>query len=128
MDDAIYVQPNSKLGEFYGYKYLGIYPYDESNAYTKDWNQLTPEFTNGTFTGKYLINGTEYTGEILQKKSSDGNPLKGGDVDYVDINGDGIIVYPTRQKSVAHNPTYMADSALISHTKASLYTYHFTTP
>lgn len=55
MDDAIYVQPNSKLGEFYGYKYLGIYPYNESNAYTKEWNQLTPEFANGTFTGKYLL-------------------------------------------------------------------------
>lgn len=122
MDDAIYVQPNSKLGEFYGYKYLGIYPYNESNAYTKEWNQLTPEFANGTFTGKYLLNGKEYTGEILQKKSSDGNPLKGGDVDYVDINGDGIIDVSDKTKIGCAQPdVYGGLSTNLSYKGISLY-------
>lgn len=122
MDDAIYVQPNSRLGEFYGYKYLGIYPYDQSNAYTKDWNQLTPEFANGSFTGKYLLNGNEYTGEVLQKKSSDGNPLKGGDVDYIDINGDGVIDVADKTKIGCAQPdVYGGLSTNFSYKGISLY-------
>ena len=53
MDEAIYVQQNARLGEFYGYKYLGIFAYDESNAFSDNWERLTPVFSNGTFTGKY---------------------------------------------------------------------------
>ena len=82
MDEAIYVQQNARLGEFYGYKYLGIFAYDESNAFSDNWERLTPVFSNGTFTGKYYLGDKEYTGTVQQKKSSDGSVLKGGDVDF----------------------------------------------
>lgn len=89
-NSAIYVQQGSRLGEFYGYKYLGIYTYDESNNYTENWEQLTPIFqTDGTVT--YMLNGTEYTGQRKQKTDSSGNILKGGDVNFMDNNGDGVI-------------------------------------
>jgi len=97
LNDAIYVQENSRLGEFYGYKNLGIFSYNESNAFSDTWNRLTPVFLNGVFQNQYLLNGTVYTGVVNQKKSSSGNILKGGDIDFYDANGDGIINVSDKQ-------------------------------
>ena len=36
-------------GDFYGFRSAGVFPYDESNAFTADWQQLTPVFENGIF-------------------------------------------------------------------------------
>jgi hypothetical protein len=36
------VQEGGKIGDFYGYKGLGVYQYDASNAYDANWNRLTP--------------------------------------------------------------------------------------
>lgn len=91
LDDAIYVQENSRLGEFYGYKYLGIFAYDESNAFSDNWQQLTPVFGNDGAFSHYTLSGNVYNGTVNQKKSSTGDILLGGDVDYVDKNGDGYI-------------------------------------
>lgn len=89
-NDAIFVQEGARLGEFYGYKYKSIYAYDESNAYTDKWIQLTPIFSNGTF-DHYELNGQRYTGTIQQKTASNGDVLRGGDVEFEDTNNDGII-------------------------------------
>ncbi len=90
LDDAIYVQQGARLGEFYGYKYKGIFAYDESNAFTEDWKRLTPVFSGGVFQNAYYLGNEEYTGTVYQKKSADGVSLKGGDVDYEDLDGNGI--------------------------------------
>lgn len=90
-DEAIYIQEGKRLGEFYGYKYLGIFAYDQSNAYDTEWNQLNPVFDENLSFMHYTLNGDVYSGIINQKKSSDGNPLLGGDVNLYDANSDGII-------------------------------------
>jgi hypothetical protein len=91
LDQAIFVRENSRLGEFYGYKYLGIFSYDESNAFSEDWKQLTPVFgDNGTFS-HYTLEGGTYSGVVKKQKTSTGETLLGGDVNYVDKNQDGII-------------------------------------
>ncbi len=91
MSDAIYVQPNARLGEFYGYKYLGIFSYDESNAFTEDGHRLIPVFSNGVFQNSYYLQNQLYTGIVKQKAAANGTVLKGGDVDLADTNGDWLI-------------------------------------
>lgn len=90
-DGAIFVQEGTRLGEFYGYKYQGIFAYDESNAFTDNWQRLTPVFnTDGTF-GHYELNGVAYDKIPNKKLSSNGEVLRGGDVDFLDNNHDGTI-------------------------------------
>lgn len=91
MSDAIYVRPNARLGEFYGYKYLGIFSYDESNAFTGDGQRLIPVFSNGIFQNAYYLNNQPYNGIVKQKMASNGEILKGGDIDLSDTNGDWIV-------------------------------------
>lgn len=57
------------------------------------WQQLTPVFENGVFQNKYLLNGTEYTGKVLQKTLPNGKPFRGGDINWEEPEGsrDGII-------------------------------------
>ena len=42
---------------------------------------------------KYLLNGTEYTGKVLQKTLPNGKPFRGGDINWEEPEGsrDGII-------------------------------------
>lgn len=84
------IREGGKLGDFYGWKALGVFPYDESNAYTESWEQLTPVFDgNGTFTG-YTFNGKEYSGPVKSLYGKSGK-LTGGDIQFVDVNKDGLI-------------------------------------
>lgn len=84
------VSEGGRLGDFYGYKALGVYAYDQSNAYTPDWQQLTPVFDNsGAFQG-YNYQGKAYTGEVKQL-STNGSVLKGGDMIWQNTNKDGVI-------------------------------------
>ncbi len=85
------------IGDLVGFKYIDIFPYDESNAFTPDWEQLTPVFENGVFQN-YSLNGNTYTGDILQKKLPNGLPFRGGDInwDENDETRDGIIDYDDR--------------------------------
>jgi len=98
VDDAVFIQEGGRLGDFYGYKYLGIFQYDESNAFTEDGQQLSPVFSNGAFQNKYLLNGTEYSGNVNRKLAADGTPLKGGDVNFEDADGSGQIDAGDKQK------------------------------
>lgn len=91
MHDAIYVQPNARLGEFYGYQYQGIFAFDESNAFTPDGQRLTPVFSNGVFQNSYYLGNQSYSGVVEQKKAANGDILKGGDVDLADTDGNWII-------------------------------------
>jgi hypothetical protein len=82
-------EEGGRLGEFYGWRALGVYQYDQSNAYTEDWEQLTPVFANGTFTG-YALDGKPYTGPVKQLRTQ-GNILKGGDMIWENNNKDSVI-------------------------------------
>jgi TonB-dependent starch-binding outer membrane protein SusC len=84
------ISEGGKLGDFYGWKALGVYAYDESNAYTESWEPLTPVFDgSGTFTG-YTLDGKEYTGTVKSISGKSGK-LTGGDIEFVDVNKDGMI-------------------------------------
>lgn len=106
--ECIYVRENSRVGEFWGYAHDNIFKYDESNAFTPDWKQLTPVFENGAFTGTYLLDGETYNGEIKQKKYSDGTVFKGGDVNWLEPEGsrDGVIDPDDRQKIGCAQPDW----------------------
>lgn len=93
IDDAWLIAAGKPAGVFYGYKNLGIYAYDASNAWTEDYKtRLTPVFKrdddgnviiglNGQPTlVKYLNpDGSEYTGNVAQMKVN-GVIAGGGDI------------------------------------------------
>jgi TonB-linked SusC/RagA family outer membrane protein len=102
-----YIEEGGRIGNFYGWQRLGIYPSDAHNAYTQDWQKLTPvgivispaAVTPGTPTPRnnqivtvdhYELNGKTYTGTVF-KKTANGAPLLGGDAEWVDLNNDGVI-------------------------------------
>jgi hypothetical protein len=79
---------------------LGIYPTDAHNAYSEDWQKLTPvgvtivpgttpRNSTVTVTG-YELNGKPYNG-VVKQIYANGAPLLGGDAEWVDINKDGVI-------------------------------------
>lgn len=87
------------MGTMYGWKKKSIFAYDQSNAFTADWTQLTPIFdAKNRFTG-YQLNGKPYTGTINQMRfaTATGTVLKGGDVMWDDVNKDGVIDANDRQ-------------------------------
>jgi len=77
------VTEGGRLGDFYGYKSLGIYQYDVSNAYSSDWQLLTT--TVGPTDTSYSLNGQKYGGTINHIKTN-GLTLHGGDVIWQNIN------------------------------------------
>jgi len=104
-DDIWWIGSGSAAGSFYGYKYLGIYQYDQSNAWTNDFKtNLTPVFQkdeygnvvvgknmNPTLEGYTLPNGTAYTGTVYQKKTN-GVISKGGDVIWEEVPDENGVV------------------------------------
>ena len=84
------VTEGGRLGDFYGYTALGVYAYDQSNAWTPDYRQqLTPVFTNGVFTG-YTLDGKPYTGTV-HKLTTNGLVSKGGDMIWQNNYLDSVI-------------------------------------
>lgn len=80
-------QEGSPLGSFYGYRILGVFAYNESNAFNPEGKQLTPNFSEeGIFTN-YTLDGTIYTGEIKRIKVSN-ITSQGGDFYWKDNTGD----------------------------------------
>lgn len=77
------------LGNMYGFRNLGVYAYNESNAYTEDGSRLEPVFNNGVFSN-YTLNGQAYTGPIKKMKVGAVTP-GGGDIIWEDLNGDFVI-------------------------------------
>lgn len=84
------VEEGQPLGNFYGWQQLGVYAYDESNAWSEDKQQLTPHFHGGGEFSHYTLNGETYIGSITQLETA-GSISRGGDAIWQDTNGDGVI-------------------------------------
>ncbi|HEY0677812.1 MAG TPA: SusC/RagA family TonB-linked outer membrane protein, partial [Chitinophagaceae bacterium] len=111
-----YIEEGGRIGNFYGWKRLGIYPSDAHNAYDTLGNKLTPMGVNivhgttprsstVTATGYQAQNGKPYTGAVI-KKTGNGLPLLGGDAEWEDINNDGVIDDDDRQILGNAQPDY----------------------
>jgi TonB-dependent starch-binding outer membrane protein SusC len=85
-------EEGGRLGEFFGWKALGVYQYDASNAYSDSYQRLTPVgvSADGKTASSYLLNGAPYTGPVNQLKTN-GAVLKGGDIIWENPNNDGVI-------------------------------------
>ncbi|MBB4079250.1 TonB-linked SusC/RagA family outer membrane protein [Lewinella aquimaris] len=95
------IEVGESLGNIYGFTNLGVFAYDESNAFTDDGTLLTPVFdADGAFTN-YTLNGQTYTGEVNQLRAA-GRTLGGGDVIWDDLNGD-FNIDNTNDRSVIGN-------------------------
>jgi len=114
-EDIWWIGKGTDAGSFYGYKYLGIYTYNESNAWTEDFKtNLSPVFekdaSGNVMIGKdrkqtllyyTLPDGSIYTGTV-KNKSTNGVISKGGDViweEVPDANGNvnGVVDSEDRQ-------------------------------
>jgi len=86
------IDEGGKLGNFFGWKALGVYQYDVSNAYTESWERLEPVgvSADGKTAQGYTLNGQPYTGNINQL-TTQGNISKGGDVIWENTTKDGVI-------------------------------------
>ena len=98
------VAENNPIGQLYGYQALGVYEYDESNAYTEDFKtRLIPQFERDSY-GNVIINSqgkptligyTYPNGEVFEgtpSKMKYGNTvLKGGDIIWEEQTVDGVI-------------------------------------
>jgi TonB-linked SusC/RagA family outer membrane protein len=98
--------PGSRLGDFFGWKALGVYQYDQSNAYTENWDRLTPVFVNGTFTG-YTLGGKPYTGVVKQLRTQ-GTISKGGDMIWENNKKDSVIDDADRRSLGNAQPKFTA--------------------
>ena len=95
------IEEGESIGNIYGFTNLGVFAYDESNAFTSDGVQLTPQFdADGTFSN-YTLNGQTYTGEVNQLQAAN-RVLGGGDVIWKDLNGD-FVIDNTNDRSVIGN-------------------------
>lgn len=90
------VEEGKPLGNIFGYNNLGIFRYDESNAFTPDGTQLTPNFNNNGEFVNYTLNGQEYNGDIEQLRVGN-NLLQGGDIIWEDLDGNFVINVDDRQ-------------------------------
>jgi TonB-dependent starch-binding outer membrane protein SusC len=89
-------------GTLFGFKKNAIFAYDESNAFTNKWEQLTPVFNEkGRFTNAYTLNGQPYNiadgVKQMRNGKADGQVFKAGDVMWDDVNKDGVIDANDRQ-------------------------------
>lgn len=98
-DNLYLVEKGYSIGTMYGYNKLAIFPYDESNAFTPEGKQLTPVFDEKERFVKYVLNGSDYQGDVkkLRYNSPSGDIFKGGDVMWEDTNGDFVIDANDRQ-------------------------------
>ncbi|EKU88975.1 SusC/RagA family TonB-linked outer membrane protein [Bacteroides oleiciplenus] len=109
-DGKYWIEEGSPLGQWFGQKYLGIYRYDESNAYVKNGDgsfgdRLVPVFHRDPnnynniiygSNGKPILShyetqgGQKYDGEV-GKMTANNIISKGGDVIWDDRDHDGKI-------------------------------------
>lgn len=83
------VEEGGRLGDFYGYRALGVFQYDQSNAFNDNWDQLTPVFANGVFS-HYEFQGKVYSGTV-HKLYTQGLLMKGGDMIWQNTRKDSVI-------------------------------------
>lgn len=120
------VAKGRNAGIWYGYKNMGVYAYNASNAWSSDYSTLlTPVFKRDAYDNvviglngqptlvKYLLpNGSEYNGEVKQMMVN-GVIAGGGDVIWynkLDENGayDGVIDSSDKTELGSANPSWYA--------------------
>ena len=109
-NDIWWIGKGYAAGTFYGYKYLGIYQYDQSNAWTDDYktnlipvlkkdesgNEVMSASKTPTVLGYNNPDGTPYAGTVRQK-TVNGQVSKGGDVIWQEVAIDGDVNTSDRQ-------------------------------
>jgi TonB-linked SusC/RagA family outer membrane protein len=90
------IEEGQPIGNIFGYKNLGVYRYDESNAYNPEGERLTPNFDNAGEFVNYTLNGSVYTGDIEQIKVGNQIP-QGGDIIWEDLDNNFSIDVDDRQ-------------------------------
>jgi TonB-linked SusC/RagA family outer membrane protein len=91
-----YVQQGGRIGDFYGWKNLGVYSWNESNAYNDNWEKLSvvlgtdgkPLYVGGK--AQYTFNGQAYTGTV-HNMYDPGGKLVAGDTEWKNIKLDSLI-------------------------------------
>jgi len=91
-----YVQQGGRIGDFYGWKNIGVYQWNESNAYNDNWQKLTvvlgpdnkPLYVGGK--PQYTFNGQPYTGTV-HNMYDPGGKLVGGDTEWQNVKLDSLI-------------------------------------
>ncbi len=84
------IQEGQPLGNIFGFKNMGVFAYDQSNAFSNDGKQLTPVFDDGGKFSKYTLDGADYSGKVNQIKLG-ARTLAGGDIFWADLNNDFLI-------------------------------------
>lgn len=98
-NDLYIIDNGYTLGTMFGYKAIQIFQYDQSNAFSDEWEQLTPIFNDKDQFIEYQLHGETYTGNVnqLHYGTDKGEIFKGGDVMWDDVNHDGVINADDRQ-------------------------------
>ncbi|APY11855.1 hypothetical protein BWZ22_11695 [Seonamhaeicola sp. S2-3] len=90
------IEEGQPVGNIFGYVNLGVFQYDESNAFTPEGVQLTPNFDDTGAFVNYTLNGSNYTGDVNQIKAGN-RTLEGGDIIWKDTDGDFNITVDDRE-------------------------------
>ena len=119
------IQEGGRIGDFYGYKGLGVYQYDASNAYDGNWNRLTPVGVSpdGKTAANYTINGQVYTGTVHHMYAG-GALLLGGDMIFENVQRDSVIDANDRQIIGNAQPSFYG--AIINTVTYKQFTLSFT--
>lgn len=95
------IEEGQPIGNIFGFRNTGIFRFTESNAFTDDGVQLTPNFdVDGNFVN-YTLNGQEFTDNV-NRLTSNGNVLQGGDIIWKDVNGD-FNIDPANDREIIGN-------------------------
>ncbi|GAK98048.1 TonB-dependent receptor [Nonlabens tegetincola] len=90
------ITEGQSIGSIFGYNNLGVFAYDESNAFTDTGRRLTPNFNEDGDFINYTLDGQVFTGNINQLRVA-GRTLQGGDIIWEDLDGDFNITADDRK-------------------------------
>ncbi|MEP3386597.1 MAG: TonB-dependent receptor [Reichenbachiella sp.] len=96
IEDIWLIEEGQPLGNFFGYKNLGIFPHDESNAFSDAGEQLTPVFDENNGFLYHTLNGDVYSGNVNRQKVGS-TDSKGGDIFWQDLDNNYLIDEDDRQ-------------------------------
>ncbi|MBN9298176.1 MAG: TonB-dependent receptor [Filimonas sp.] len=90
--DKWLIQEGGRLGDFYVFQNLGVYQWNESNAYDPASGRKLGVVlgADGKPNGSYTLDGKPFAG-TPQAKYTNGLKLLGGDTEWLDLNNDGVI-------------------------------------
>jgi TonB-linked SusC/RagA family outer membrane protein len=85
-----FIKEGEPLGNFFGYKNLGVFPTSDHNAFANDGTQLSPVFDDAGKLSGYTLGGSPYSGKV-NKLRVGGNTLGGGDIQWQDLDNNFVI-------------------------------------